>query len=175
MKQQRMATSILHTSGIQAQSAIFNCTAFMWDVMAVLIIEWQISQCFKQPERMNWHTAVHGLSCSFAFWLTVKSVHKVFSMWWLPFKTEQACHSGFSNHRSAFRTDDLYWCINMYSRNTTLLAVSLPQLVSVPFKSTMVPTYGSWKLNFCACSNLSTSDDTTLTEMLNTLKLIITS
>jgi len=44
---------------------------------------------------------------------------------------------------------------------------SLPQLVSVPFKST---TCSSWKLLiFCA-----TSDDTTLIEMLNTQKLIIT-
>jgi len=49
-----MATGFLHTSGIQAQSAIFNSPQSHELYMAVLAIEWCISQRLKEPDIMIW-------------------------------------------------------------------------------------------------------------------------
>jgi len=48
-----MATSFLHTSGIQARSAIFNSPQSHELYMAVLAIEWQINQHLKEPNTMK--------------------------------------------------------------------------------------------------------------------------
>jgi len=44
MKQQKTGTGFLHTSAVQAQSAIFNFSELCALYMAVHIIEWQIRQ-----------------------------------------------------------------------------------------------------------------------------------
>jgi len=54
IKQRRTATGFLHTSGIQARSAIFNSPQSCELYMAVLTIEWRISQCLKEPDTMTW-------------------------------------------------------------------------------------------------------------------------
>jgi len=52
IKQRRMVTGFLHTSGILAWSAIFNSLQSHELYMAVLAIEWQISQHLKE---LTWH------------------------------------------------------------------------------------------------------------------------
>jgi len=54
-----MATGFLHTSTILSRSAMFNlCELYI----AVLAIEWQISQYFKQPDRTNWEQVMDHFS-----------------------------------------------------------------------------------------------------------------
>jgi len=54
-KRRRMAPGFLHTSGIKAWSTIFIWTAHTRELyMAVLVIEWRISQRLKEPDTMTW-------------------------------------------------------------------------------------------------------------------------
>jgi len=57
-KQKIMATGFLHTSGIQAWSAIFNSLQSHELYMGVLAIEWRISQHLREPDTMTWDQAM---------------------------------------------------------------------------------------------------------------------